>query len=164
MKKSKVIKGAVQQTLRVESRADRVVYQHVTFDHEDGNIEQVKCVVVPSVVDAYFQVGTEGEFFFYKHGKTHTLLGFKTAGRKIYSEDDLKTIWRKSFRAHVICLAFTAFFAFLLFVAIHDKAPDGLIFSFGSLVAMAYFSFKTRVGGAYMRPSKAKEFLAAQGF
>ena len=164
MKNGRVIKGQIQSIGPYISNYIGNEYVHVTMVHDDGKIEQLKSVTVPSVVDAFFQVGAKGEFYLHHHGKRNTLLAMRSNGRSIFSPDDAKRIWRYHIQIHGIMLLIAAFFLMLVVLDSVFESSGVAAFALPAFLIMAFFSFKTRIGARYLRPKNAEKLIRDLGF
>lgn len=164
MNNGRVIKGQIQSTGAYITNYMGNEYVHVTMIHDDGKIEQLKSVTVPSVVGAFFHAGVKGEFYFHHHGKRNTLLAMKSNGRSIFSLDDAKRVWRHHIQTHGIMLFIAAFFLLILILDNVLESAGLTPFALVAFLIMAFFTFKTRIGARYLRPKNAEKLIRDLGF
>lgn len=163
-KNGRVITGRVQAHGAYVSGHIGSEYSTVTFALDNGDVEQLKSVTVPPILDSFFTPGLEGEFFFHQHGKRNTLLALKSGGRNIFKIEDAKRVFSHHLQIHVIFAFIAALFFALLFGGIVGKIGDLTIFALFTFLPFAYFTYITRIGARYLRPKKAEELVRSLGF
>jgi len=164
MKNGRVIKGQIQSTGAYITNYIGNEYVHVIMVHDDGKIEQLKSVTVPSIVGAFFHAGVKGEFYLHCHGKRNTLLAMKSNAKSIFSLDDAKRVWRYHLQVHGIMLFIAAFFLLLLILDNVLESSGLTPFALVAFLIMAVFTFQTRIGARYLRPKNAERLIRALGF